>query len=454
MATSSLDQTLNTALTCPVCLELYDDPRTLPCQHIFCLACLSGIMRGDRSVCCPICREIVKVGPRGTASLPRSFLAAGLVGDLIERPVSHAASGHVQEDQREIKRCQEHPTEEIVLFCREESTPICLKCLAQGHENHRFTTVKEVAAERRISLDNCLSDISPLAIAYDKAHEELEDIISTCQNEKDSISQQITNKVESLCSLIRKQGDDLLKNVDEIYADEMEPFFTGRELINRIRDRIGNARQSGEDSIENDSDLDFIEHQPQLFSDLIKLKKETILPPSTAKGFKVTFVPKVVRSFDLEPRTAGLRRKVSPKKTYTTTNLENESNNLTGKLVLSKPSSLKTWMDSASHAVPFVRVRKPHSIAEMLDILGDKGNLQPLANEDIASTSAIAMRRSQSASALLTEQDSEHYDATERRTSQMPIDEFLAAYIHTRDISVGFSQTPNAPESDESWSDG
>ncbi|XP_013400533.1 tripartite motif-containing protein 59-like [Lingula anatina] len=449
MATSSLDQSLNTALTCSVCLDLYKDPRTLPCQHIFCLACLSGIMKADRSVCCPICREIVRLGATGTASLPKSLLAAGLVGNLQGRPVSHATSGNARENQRRIRRCQKHPTEEISLFCRKDSALICLQCLALRHKKHKFTTVKEAAADRRTSLYKCISDILPLATAYDKAHEELEDIISTCQNEKDSISQQINNKVESLCSLIRKQGDDLLKTVDEIYAHEMEPFFTGRALINRIRDRIKDTRQSGEDSIKNDSDLDFIEHQPQLCSDLIKLKKETILPPSTAKGFKVTFVPKVLKSFDEEPTTAGLRRKVSPKKTYTTTNLEKESNNLTGKLVLSKPSSLKAWMDSASHAVPFASLQRPHSIGGMLDILGHKEDEQQLASEDIASTSSTPMRRAQSVSAVRRVQDTRHGDVTQRQTSQMPIDEFVAAYIDTRNSTAGCSQTPNAPESDE-----
>jgi hypothetical protein len=51
-------------LTCPVCLMLFTDPRTLPCgnSHNVCLECAKGLWQNKtnhvaaNSITCPVCR--------------------------------------------------------------------------------------------------------------------------------------------------------------------------------------------------------------------------------------------------------------------------------------------------------------------------------------------------------------------------------------------------------------
>lgn len=44
---------LTSSLKCSVCLELYTDPRVLPCLHTFCLKCIKGLRKEDSSLTCP-----------------------------------------------------------------------------------------------------------------------------------------------------------------------------------------------------------------------------------------------------------------------------------------------------------------------------------------------------------------------------------------------------------------
>ena len=64
MACSQNDESL---LTCPICLEILNDPRTLPCFHSFCVHCLERFVKKQRDQAldteieefnCPTCRSI------------------------------------------------------------------------------------------------------------------------------------------------------------------------------------------------------------------------------------------------------------------------------------------------------------------------------------------------------------------------------------------------------------
>ena len=51
-------QDLKTLLECSICLETFDDPRTLPCLHSFCKQCLENFVDGkhEDDLNCPVCR--------------------------------------------------------------------------------------------------------------------------------------------------------------------------------------------------------------------------------------------------------------------------------------------------------------------------------------------------------------------------------------------------------------
>ena len=62
-------------LHCAICTEVFADPQRLPCQHIFCLACITQWAAEHPT--CPQCRKKFSV-----KRLSRDLLASNLVDEL------------------------------------------------------------------------------------------------------------------------------------------------------------------------------------------------------------------------------------------------------------------------------------------------------------------------------------------------------------------------------------
>lgn len=74
---------------CPVCLEDYQDPRTLPaCGHSVCAGCVQKIIDAPpkrTTVACPECREVSRIPKNG---FPKNYRLSGkFSGGAEERPL-------------------------------------------------------------------------------------------------------------------------------------------------------------------------------------------------------------------------------------------------------------------------------------------------------------------------------------------------------------------------------
>jgi len=72
--------------TCPLCLEQFDNPKSLPCLHAFCLKCLQDCFKDnvpEDEVQCPMCRKEFHIPVDGLESLQHHFI----VQQLIDRKI-------------------------------------------------------------------------------------------------------------------------------------------------------------------------------------------------------------------------------------------------------------------------------------------------------------------------------------------------------------------------------
>ena len=101
-------------LTCQICMERFESPRILPCQHTFCRACVLSLIRkhcldDSHSIVktefpCPNCRKNCKLITRTTKDdhLLEAFPENLLLKDLLEAEVAAIAELLNRSDGRYI----------------------------------------------------------------------------------------------------------------------------------------------------------------------------------------------------------------------------------------------------------------------------------------------------------------------------------------------------------------
>ncbi|NWH99765.1 TRI27 protein, partial [Tichodroma muraria] len=141
MAGPSVAEQLRAEASCPVCLELFQDPVSIPCGHNFCRGCIERCWEGSGgSFACPRCRS---AAPERDLRPSREL---GHVAD-IARGLLPAAPGTL---------CGRH-REPLQLFCREERALLCLVCgRSRLHRLHRVVPAEEAAQEFKEQIQSCL----------------------------------------------------------------------------------------------------------------------------------------------------------------------------------------------------------------------------------------------------------------------------------------------------------
>nr|XP_015201548.1 PREDICTED: E3 ubiquitin/ISG15 ligase TRIM25-like [Lepisosteus oculatus] len=191
---------LESELTCPVCLDIFRDPRLLPCGHNLCLLCVQELrkQRGNgQSFSCPECRQ--ECAPdaalqknRKLANIAEEFrknrgedpaavfcdcclqktaavrlclkCEVALCGDHVrlhtERPAfrDHTLTELGQDPAK--RKCPEHG-EVFRFYCVQDEAALCSSCTVQRqHKGHDMKTYKELAEEFKGSLEDLLQRVN------------------------------------------------------------------------------------------------------------------------------------------------------------------------------------------------------------------------------------------------------------------------------------------------------
>lgn len=143
MATQTLARQLQEDVTCPICMEIIQDPVTIDCGHNFCLRCINQVGKTSENMKCPLCK--CSVGKN-------TFKPNKLLASLAEKIQTMDPADLPQE--KEESRCQKHK-KKLYYFCEQDGEFLCLVCRdSKNHKSHEVTVIEEAAQNYKPQIES------------------------------------------------------------------------------------------------------------------------------------------------------------------------------------------------------------------------------------------------------------------------------------------------------------
>ena len=249
---------LREEVTCPVCSDVFTEPKHLSCLHSFCLKCLKhwhATCGGGNVVKCPKCQTQCRVPASGDLKdLSTSFYLNGLIDVLAikECNKTQVTCGNCDKKSSEASYCfhccifycekclighnlmrgykthrilavkdfqdmdyegvlkrpvfcprQGHQNEELKYFCQECETAVCQTCVTLDHGGHKLKLIEEEAQGQKLQIKTVII----------KQREKLQSKIDIV-TQLDETCAKLIQQSENVKRDVERFADDLIKTIE------------------------------------------------------------------------------------------------------------------------------------------------------------------------------------------------------------------------------------------------
>ncbi|XP_039998390.1 E3 ubiquitin-protein ligase Midline-1-like isoform X1 [Xiphias gladius] len=305
--------TLESELTCPICLELFEDPLLLPCAHSLCFGCAHRILishcatnesvQSIGAFQCPTCRYVISLSPeRGLEGLKRNVTLQNII-DRVQRasssaglpiplplpaphsgpnspgeegsnrlalvPVSAAMSSPgTPPEPVQCQFCEQDPPQDAVKTCVTCEVSYCEECLRATHPNKKpFTGHRliEPMPDSHLRGLQCLEHEEEKVNMYCVTDDQL--ICSLCKlvgRHRDHQVAALSDRYEKLRQALDSNLSNLIKRNNELES------LMGKLIQTCQHVEVNASRQEGKLIEECDVLIDIIQQRRQIIGSKIK----------------------------------------------------------------------------------------------------------------------------------------------------------------------------------------
>ena len=267
---------LEEQLTCPVCFDLYTNPKTLPCLHSFCEACIERFPQDKEGetyyLSCPTCRHRTELPGGGAGAFPVAFTLNNLKD-------AHSLLKKVSDPQQVT--CDNCTTANATGYCKDCSKFFCTECDGVHKKwapfaNHQMMDLSDVAASasqlpsaKQEATPTCSSHGKPLEIfcetcdeviclhctvrihrdheydlvndSYPKHCQKLEECLSPVKGKMEDVKR-VLSKIAKREGEIRDRGEGVLEKIHEMVEEMMNVLRESERKLSEEAKRVTDAK--------------------------------------------------------------------------------------------------------------------------------------------------------------------------------------------------------------------
>ena len=240
---------LEEQLACPVCLDHYTNPKTLPCLHSFCQHCLEGLPLDKKNetyyLSCPTCHHCTELPEEGAGAFPVAFTLNSLK-EIHTKIKKTAVLPNPQE-----ATCSDHG-KPLELFCETCDTVICVTCQFRDHRYHNCNLVTDCYTKHSQKLRECLSPVERKKEALKKVLSALAEREGEIRERGEGVLEEIHEMVEEMMNVLRESERKLTEQAKrvtdaklKVLSEQMKSAEISLSLLEDVGDHVEQNLKTG-----------------------------------------------------------------------------------------------------------------------------------------------------------------------------------------------------------------
>ncbi|XP_065888618.1 E3 ubiquitin-protein ligase TRIM71-like [Dysidea avara] len=324
-------------LSCPVCFQVFKNPKYLPCYHSYCEGCLEK-MQVQSKITCPECRQEATIPTGGVKDLQNNFLISRLVDELVlkhkvegedevqcelcdeDDPVvtfcpdcsmflCHVCNEAHKRDKRsrghcivlltelrskkdvpvqpkpKAPMCKKHEIE-LSFYCETCAELVCMYCTVKDHAGHEHDSVKLMASKHRDELKKVTAPVDEMMKSLSKAHDNIEKIQMEIKKQGDITAKKIDAHYDELVKKLLEQKEQMKERAYDAASHGTKVMMAQLEEVEHVQAEVSNMKDL-KDAVENSSDQELlsakkqvVDQMHQLFTIYQKVNIKPLQPPA------------------------------------------------------------------------------------------------------------------------------------------------------------------------------
>ena len=323
-------------VTCAICLELLDAPKSMPCLHTYCKKCLMEALvkrphnpdlpQDKPAVNCPLCRAEVILPDKGIEGLPSNFSATRLVEtvqlqDKLEQNKTPLCDGCKQNDAitscydcsgfflceycakahknipatknhdlmslkdisipkaslASVKKsplCQKHSEELLKLYCQDCEVLVCRDCVLVQHKNHDYSFVDDVVEEEKQKFkDVTLQELDKILTSTKEAITGVEQMQAKVLSCNDQHVTQLNKAFQEITDMVMKHKENLLDEMSHITKETLSPLKKQQADLITLKDNTEKCHDFTRNTLQNGTNSEIMSARKQMLERTKYLKE-------------------------------------------------------------------------------------------------------------------------------------------------------------------------------------
>ncbi|XP_078610746.1 tripartite motif-containing protein 3-like [Branchiostoma floridae x Branchiostoma japonicum] len=340
-------------LTCSICLNLYEDPKLLPCFHTYCQKCLeelannsTGFSRGRRFKC-PECRTDVElpcpVFSGGVDKLKSNFYinklldfwklrlsntsrvqcqmceshtqAAAVCGDCIKMLCNNCVTAH--RNTKELQHhsiitlydlenptarsryarqihCPKHKDQRMTFYCEPCQCLVCIYCTVDEHrvgQNHDPKDLEKVAPKYRDSIKRQIKKTGEVISQIKQQVENFDREITATAANCDQLEREVQRHYEALISKLQQEKQEMITKIHKTKRDRKDELIREKNNMQRDLKKTNEGLTFCQNILDHNNDTEFLFLRKEMKARLSQLvSQQTGKVPSVGQR-PLTFQP-------------------------------------------------------------------------------------------------------------------------------------------------------------------